>query len=187
MPTPQQFKAAFDKHGSDKSQHGYHKFYAEQMIDNPTSILEIGIKQGASARAFKELFPSSHQYGLDLFMEFPMPAVEGVQFFKGNQLDHELLYHIRNDIKPQIIIEDGSHNSADQWVTLFSLIGCCEWYFLEDMHCAKDESYRQGLSFDETVLGSILKGTFPFFYILSADQKIAVIKSYSRLGKIKLP
>lgn len=183
MPTPQQYKQAFETYGSDKSNHGYHQFYAEQMPDNPKSILEIGVKRGASIKAFQELFPSASITGMDLFQEFKMPPISGVRWIQGSQVDPDILYDIRNNIKPQVIIEDASHDCVKHWVSLFNLISCCDYYFIEDLHTCRDEYYREGLTFDETVLGSMLKGTFPFFFILSADHKIAVIKSYGKMGK----
>lgn len=173
------------KHSTDKAQHNYMPFYEEMLPDEITSILEIGVLRGESISMWKEAFPEAKIMGMDLFIEYDKPAIPDVKWFKGSQVDSDLLYHIRNDIKPQIIVEDASHDCVKHWVTLFNLISCCDYYFIEDLHTCRDPFYREGLTFDETVLGSMLNKTFPFFYILSADQKIAVIKSYSKLGRGK--
>lgn len=164
------------KYNSDKSSlgHNYMPFYERILPENPASILEIGILKGNSMRVWKEYFPDSKLFGLDLFQADPIPDIEGVSWFKGSQSDEHILYHIRNDIRPQIIIEDASHNCISHWVTLFSLISCCEIYIIEDLHTCEQEFYRQGLTFDQTVLGSIKSGTFPFGYNLYND-KIAAI------------
>lgn len=163
------------KHGTDKFDHGYMPFYEKHLPSQVNSLLEIGVKQGASMRVWREAYPKAALYGMDLFQEFSQPDIEGVHWIKGNQLDHELLYTIRNTTKPQVIIDDASHNSRDQWVTLLSLIDSCEYYFIEDLHCCTFELYRQGLSFEHTILGTMQVGTFPFNFTLSEDQKIAVI------------
>lgn len=167
-----------DKYGSDKGSNGhqYTQYYDKHLPKECRSLLEIGVYKAASIRMWKEYLPDSKIYGIDLFEEHNIPDIEGVEFFKGNQLDHELLYHIRNDIKPQVCIEDCSHNSIDQIVTFFSLIGSCELFVLEDTHTAKEEFYRQGLPFEATMLGMMKSGNFPFEFDLY-DDKIAFIKN----------
>jgi hypothetical protein len=164
------------KYGSDKActGHNYCDFYEEMLPKNPRSILEIGVFKGASMRMWAEAYPQTALHGLDLFGEFPMPDIDGVHWHKGSQSDEHLLYHIRNDVRPQVIIEDASHNCIAHWVSLFSLISCCEMYFIEDLHTCQDEFYRQGLTFSQTVLGSMLSGAFPFRFELH-NNKIAVI------------
>lgn len=165
-----------DKHGTDKFHHGYMPFYEKHLPSEVTSLLEVGVKEGRSMNLWKEAYPAARLFGLDLFLEYPIPVMEGVKFFKGNQLDHELLYHIRNDVRPQVVIDDGSHNSRDQWVTLLSLIMPGQYYFIEDLHCCNDELYRQGLPFEFTVLGAMAEHRFPFDFSISNDKKIAIIK-----------
>lgn len=167
----------FTKYGSDKDPkgHDYGKFYMDIIPPDVHSILEIGVLGGASIQAYGEYYPNCKIYGMDLFTEYPIPSIDGVEWFKGNQLDHDLLYHIRNDIRPQVIIEDASHNCIDHWVTMFSLISSCQIYFIEDLHTCNESFYRQGLTFEQTVLGSMINNTFPFKFILRNDHKIAAI------------
>ena len=164
------------KYGTDKGsiKHRYMPFYEQYLPKHPKKLLEIGVLRGASIRMWREHFPDTEIHGLDIFEDNPIPDIEGVQWFKGSQCDEHILYHIRNDIKPQIIIEDASHNCIAHWVTLYSLISCCEIYIIEDLHSCEQEFYRQGLEFDQTVLGSIKSGTFPFRHHLYND-KIAAI------------
>lgn len=141
------------KYGSDKSSldHNYCQFYEHALRTPPKVLLEIGVFKGASCRMWKEYFPDTRIIGMDLFIENPIPDIPGVEFIKGNQLDHELLYHIRNDINPDVIIDDGSHNSRDQLVTFYSLFHKDCKYFIEDVHCAEESFYQQGLPYDFTV------------------------------------
>lgn len=141
----------FNKYGSDKGDatpegHNYGPFY-ETWLQNeaPKILVEFGVREGASLRAWRERFPEARIIGVDLFAEVPMHEIEGVKLIKGNQLDHELLYHIRNDINPDVVIDDCSHNSRDQIVTFYSLFRQGMKYFVEDTQCMDEEFYRQGL------------------------------------------
>lgn len=159
---------------TDKITHGYMEHYAKHLPESVGSLLEIGCERGASIRMWKYLFPAAKITSMDLFQEFPKPDIEGIEFIKGNQLDHELLYHLRNHRIFDVIIDDGSHNSRDQLVTFYSLVGISPLYVVEDLHCCNDELYRQGLPFERTMLGQIQAGTFPFRHYLH-DNKIAFI------------
>jgi hypothetical protein len=131
------------KYSTDKLQHGYIPFYEKYLPKNPKKILEIGVKEGASIRMWREYFPNAEIHGLDLFEEFPIPNIEGVTFHKGNQLDHQLLAKLRKE-DFDVIIDDGSHNARDMLVTFFSLYSG-KHYFIEDLHCNDEEFYSQGL------------------------------------------
>lgn len=137
-------QSVFEKYGSDKAQHGYAKFYAKHLPANPSRILEIGVKEGASIRAWKELFPNAEIHGLDLFKEFPVPDIPGITFHQGNQCDWRLLERLRQ-YNFDIIIDDGSHNARDQMMSFYGLAkkGCT--YFFEDLHCLKEDFYLQEL------------------------------------------
>lgn len=131
------------KYGSDKAQHGYCPFYEATLPKNPKKLLEIGVLKGASIRMWKEYFPDCEIHGLDLFMENPIPDIEGVIWHKGNQCDWQLLERLRNE-DFDIIIDDGSHNSRDQLITFFSLFNGNP-YFIEDLQCNDEDFYGQGL------------------------------------------
>lgn len=164
------------RYGTDKSSmgHDYMPFYERILPKNPKSIMEIGVYKGASMKVWRDYFPDTQLYGLDLFAKKDFPDIEGVQWFKGNQSDEYILEHIRYNIKPQVIIEDASHNCIAHWVTLFSLISCCEIYIIEDLHTCSDTPYMQGLKFEQTVLGAIKTGKFPFRYDLHNDKIVAI-------------
>jgi hypothetical protein len=100
------------KYSTDKLQHGYIPFYEKYLPKNPKKILEIGVKEGASIRMWREYFPEASIHGLDLFDEFPIPDIQGVTFHKGNQLDYQLLAKLRKE-DFDVIIDDGSHNARD--------------------------------------------------------------------------
>jgi hypothetical protein len=138
------------KYGTDKLQHGYMDFYEKYLPSNPKRILEIGVLRGQSIRMWKEYFPEAEIHGLDLFIEHPIPDINGVQFWQGSQTDALLLEKLRN-LNFDCIFEDGSHNSRDQLFTFFGLYKKGMHYFAEDLHCCEEAFYRQGLPQELTI------------------------------------
>lgn len=171
-------QSVFEKYGSDKAQHGYAEFYAAHLPENPKRILEIGVKEGKSILAWKELFPEATIVGLDLFEEFPIPPIEGAYFWKGNQLDYRILAKLREQ-NFDVIVEDGSHNSRDQLITFFGLFNG-NHYFIEDLHCAREIFYRQDLPENYTALNLFQADGGPLWHDVSfsKDNKIACIYAH---------
>jgi demethylmacrocin O-methyltransferase len=170
------------KHGTDKAGHGYMPYY-EKILNRdffyPESaisfkLLEIGCEKGNSLRMWKEIFPKSRLFTIDLFEEFAEPEDIGCTFLKGSQTDSEILYLARYEGPYDLIIDDGSHNSRDQLISFYGLIGCCTIYVVEDLHCCNEVLYRQGMSFGQTMLGQMKADKFPFPFELY-DDKIAFI------------
>lgn len=166
-----------EKHGTDKLQHGYIPFYERHLPAAPKRILEIGCLTGASLRMWREYFPDTEIHCLDLFVEHQPPEdIPGVIYWKGNQTDQFVLEQLRR-LHFDVIIEDGSHSLVHQWVTFHSLIGCCDLYIVEDLHCANDASYREGFGFKHSMLSKLQNpalDAFPYRYQLY-DNKIAFI------------
>jgi len=143
------------KYGSDKANHGYCPFYEKFLPHNPRTILEIGVKDGASIKMWHEYFPNAEIHGLDLFSEKSAWQVWGefidgdelpsdkVTFHTGDQCDWKLLEQLRK-YDFDIIIDDGSHNSRDQMITFFGLYNG-KHYFIEDLQCNDEDFYSQGL------------------------------------------
>lgn len=133
------------KYGSDKSSlsHNYTSFYEQRLPRQPKKLLEIGVLQGASIRMWKEYFSDCEIHALDLFMDNPIPDIEGVVWHKGNQLDYLLLEQLRKE-NFDFVVDDGSHNSRDQLITFFGLFNGNP-YFIEDLQCCSEPFYRDGL------------------------------------------
>jgi hypothetical protein len=138
------------KYGTDKSSiaHNYCQFYERTLPKNPCKLLEIGVLKGGSIRMWKEYFPDCEIHGLDLFIDNPIPDINGVVWHKGNQCDYVLLDALRKE-DFDIIIDDGSHNSRDQMMTFFGLFNG-KHYYIEDTHCCANEFYQDGLPYDAT-------------------------------------
>lgn len=131
------------KYESDKAEHGYCDFYEKYLPKYPKKILEIGVFKGSSIRMWKEWFPDTEVHGLDLFLENPIPEVDGAIFHQGHQCDWQLLEQLRKE-DFDVIIDDGSHASRDQLMTFFGLFNGKQ-YYIEDTHCCFHDFYRQGL------------------------------------------
>lgn len=152
------------KYNTDKNDHGYIEYYAKHLPETANKILEVGVLAGNSIRMLHELYPEAHIFGLDLFIENPIPfQADWVTWFQGSQIDGKLLKEIRGHGQFDICIEDGSHNSIDQWITFWGLMGSCDLYVLEDAHCAKEEFYRQGIKYEATMLGHLTLSKTPLF------------------------
>ena len=53
----------FKRCTSDNHIHGYHNYYESVLNDDVSSILEIGVKEGASLAAWRRLLPHARVAG----------------------------------------------------------------------------------------------------------------------------
>lgn len=144
------------KYKTDKNDHGYIEYYAKHLPATAKKILEIGVLSGESIRMLHEIYPEAHIFGMDLFIENPIPfQADWVTWIQGSQTDGKLLGHVRGHGPFDFIIEDGSHNSRDQLITFYGLVDCSPLYIVEDLHCCKEEFYRQGMNYYHTMLGQL--------------------------------
>lgn len=166
----------FTKHGSDKAEHGYAPFYEQFLPKNPRKILEIGVKEGNSIRAWKEYFPESEIHGLDLFQEFPKPDIPGVKWWKGHQADYYILEQLERE-NFDLIIDDGSHVSRHQMMTFFGLFNG-KHYFIEDVDCCTDPFYRGSLPIRFTANQMFKEMRYPHGWLpdVVSDNNITLIK-----------
>lgn len=114
------------KYGSDKNtDHSYGKIYHDLLSKNRRSIftvLEIGIKDGASLRAWAEYFPNALIYGIDIELHSVLSIVENdsprIIVYKCDGTDVldiiDVFGHGENRTLFDLIIDDGSHYAFDQ-------------------------------------------------------------------------
>lgn len=144
------------KYGTDKSSlgHNYCPFYEKHLPKEPKRILEIGVKDGASMAMWTAYFPNAEIHGLDLFEEHTTESViefvdkacsagQQMHLWRGHQCDWTILEELRK-YNFDVIIDDGSHNARDQMMTFFGLFNG-KHYFIEDLECARENFYSQGL------------------------------------------
>lgn len=140
-----------NKYGTDKGPRGhnytptYHEIF-NGMRDIPVKLLEIGVKEGASLKMWSDYFPKGCIVGLDID-----PKIQGSSRFAvevGDQTDIGVLSHLRKEYGPfDIIIDDGSHNSPDQKLSLLYLypnLKSLGWYCIEDVHTSYMGRYKGG-------------------------------------------
>lgn len=143
-----ELRRIFDIHGTDKGRsHKYEVFYAESLRPYRharCNVLEIGVLEGHSHRAWLEFFSQAHIYGADL----NGPA-SGDRFtvLRCDQSKREDLEALSENIgKAAVIIDDGSHVPAHQLLTfnvLFpKLLEDGGLYVLEDVETSY---WRHGL------------------------------------------
>jgi len=100
------------------------------------NILEIGIWKGESLKMWKEYFPNSQIYGVDInnlkFLEEERICIE-----QADQTDIERMNTVFPNIKFDLIIDDGGHSMYQQQLSLISMFHRVKrggFYILEDLH-----------------------------------------------------
>ena len=135
------------KYGGDKMQHGYTDHY--QRIFSPIrkkklTVLEIGVggfedpyAGGESLRMWRDFFPNSMIYGIDIFDKHGIDG-ERIKTFKGDQSSVDFLDALIAQIgHPDIIIDDGSHQNQHvitSFNSLFPHLSDNGIYVIEDLY-----------------------------------------------------
>lgn len=139
-----------NKHRSDKgtehgSKHSYCDFYERYLgkfCTDPVSLLEIGINDGASIRAWQEYFPNGTILGVDLEDRSHLES-ERVKTLICDQSSELELEELSKSLKKtffDIIIDDGSHHMRDQQISLSILSRHLKpggYYIIEDLHTSE--------------------------------------------------
>jgi hypothetical protein len=105
----------------------------------PQGILEIGVKGGGSTALWKAVFPAARVVGMDLKLRrWLRESDDGVVYVEGDQADRARLEQIAAEHGPfDLVIDDGSHISDDQAITMRSLLPHVlpgGLYIVEDTH-----------------------------------------------------
>lgn len=145
------FTELCNKYNSDKGtvcfpRHEFSKIYDEyfnHLKEKATAVLEIGVNDGASMKVLEEYFLNANIYGLDIDDKTQYNTTR-INCIKVNQsLDSELEEFCKQDIKFDIIIDDGSHHVQDQQKTfgyLFPMLKDGGIYVIEDLHTSLCEN-----------------------------------------------
>ena len=126
------------KYPSSKNKYGFieiYQSYFEKLKDKKINLLEIGIDKGDSLRIWREFFPNANICALDIIKkDF---SINGVEFFFGDQSNHNFLKTITDKYKFfDIIIDDGSHISEQvisRFSYLYSYLNNDGLYIVEDL------------------------------------------------------
>jgi methyltransferase family protein len=124
----------FLKYDTDKSSQVHNYAHAYERYLDPLaikSLLEIGVAQGGSLRAWHEWCPEAEIHGIDFS---DVPLVEGCAIHRGNVMDPLLLGSLGEF---DVIIDDGSHDPPEVHFALEQLwphLRVGGWYVIEDLH-----------------------------------------------------
>jgi hypothetical protein len=160
------------KYGGDKLEHGYVPHY--QRLFSPIrkrklTVLEIGVggyedpgSGGESLRMWRDFFPNSKVYGIDIFDKHKLNG-RRIKTFRGDQSNAAFLTGLVSDIgRPDIVIDDGSHQPRHviaSFEVLFPLLSDHGYYAIEDLYTSywvrMGGSWKNGLEQNTSI--SMLK------------------------------
>lgn len=128
------------KHETDKAT--YHKFcdfYEQHLPKKITRLLEIGVMDGASLKMWRDFYPDAEIIGLDIKEPQTIP---GVKWLKMDATDPESVALLGEF---DVIIDDGSHMTADQQKSFELLfekhLKEGGMYIMEDLHTSFMPNY----------------------------------------------
>ncbi len=101
------------------------------------SLLEIGVSAGSSLRMWKEYFPKAKIHGLDINPYCKKHEEERIEIhILDGETEKAFDYLNERDIRPLLLIDDGSHSFQGQRTALESLFPLVQpggYYILEDL------------------------------------------------------
>jgi cephalosporin hydroxylase len=145
------------------------QFYKRLLVGlEPQRILEIGVKGGGSTVFWKQLYPAATVVGMDIKLRSWL-SDDGVIYVEGDQSDPAQLTKIANEHGPfDLLIDDGSHMSDHQAISMRTLLGQVRpggLYVVEDTHKPLKEKIDYGddiwPDFIATVFQQLRKGPVP--------------------------
>ncbi|MDR0635429.1 MAG: hypothetical protein LBF91_10695 [Azoarcus sp.] len=142
--------------GSDKWSHYpflYDRLLAAHLdAGQPLALLEIGVQNGGSLEIWeKYLPPGSEIHGLDISpecLELDFGAHSSIHVHLGSAADADAVSRLFAAQKFDIIIDDGSHESAEviaAFIHLFKKLNPAGIYLVEDLHTSYDKGWGGGL------------------------------------------
>lgn len=144
------FYNIFCSKGTDKAiPHTYHRIYSALFKDltSVKDILEIGIYQGASLRAWSEIFPNSKIVGLDIDTTYFVND-ERIKSFWADQNSKESFKNVFDQLENpsyNLILDDGYHG----WHETYNTFQVCleklkigGWYIIEDIKTIYEQRWE---------------------------------------------
>lgn len=125
---------------TDKAtEHGFTNFYDIKLsplrLQN-LNVLEIGIWKGESLKMWKEYFSNSTIYGIDI-TDLTYLQEDRIHIAQADQTDVSKMNNVFEEVKFDIIIDDGGHSMLQQQLSLISLLHRLKrggYYIVEDLH-----------------------------------------------------
>lgn len=116
-------------------------------------ILEIGVQNGFSMRAWCDAYPNADVYGIDIDSNCMSKDVGRAKIFIGSATNREFLQSVAGTKLFDVIIDDGGHIADQQQIAfdeLFKVLVHGGVYIIEDLHVATDAS-RQSVGYSNTI------------------------------------
>lgn len=121
--------------GTDKqSNHNYGDAYEDiirwwsysQSCEKIKLMMEVGVADGSSLLAWREVFPNAHCVGVDIHPAQRLAGclLDRVEFHIGDQRSKRDLEVAAGGRKFDVIVEDATHRLEDSLLTLFYLFPC---------------------------------------------------------------
>lgn len=144
--------------------HGYTEFYEpyiRKYKGKHPVILDIGVEHGGSLQMFNEYFKGDCEiYCIDInpYCQLVAESIgDNIHFIEMDQSKIQCLDAMRffietNDIEFDFIIDDGSHKSKDQMLTIWHLHQYLKkdgFYIIEDLHTAFMKDFNEDVGNDE--------------------------------------
>lgn len=201
----------FNNYGSDKDRNGYAQGYHmlfRQLRDQPITMLEIGIgtmipgvcssmsgyalkgyKPGGSLRAWRDYFLMGRIIGADIQPDTQFDDEPRIETYICNSSDPKAVKELINkigkgsseEVKFDIIIDDGSHDDMNQFSTLRNFYPYVKeggYYIIEDVNQGARITTMPGIV-------STYCNHDPFIYIGQKNNICAILKDHintKRLG-----
>lgn len=141
-------RALGDSFGTDKGTHGYLERYEELFAprrDREETVLEIGVKDGASLRLWEAWFPRAPIVGVDNDPRCRSFEKGRVSVFTGDQGDRNFMASVGTRCRPLgVVIDDGSHMGPDQiasFEALWPILETGGLYIIEDLEACFHARY----------------------------------------------
>lgn len=137
------------KYGTDKSSgvHNYCQYYDNHfspLRNERFTLVEIGVKNGASLKMWEEYFPNAKIIGVDIQKECARFRTERISIEVGDQSDEGFWEEfIIKYPEVSIVIDDGGHKSDQQQITMeYLYTEFTTFYCIEDLQVAHYNRFR---------------------------------------------
>jgi trans-aconitate methyltransferase len=136
------------KHGTDKASHAHNYLVHYEQLLQPyrtkpdLSVLEIGVRDGASVRLWHDYFPDAKIVGVDITEACQSHANDRIAIEIGDQSDPDFLERLMSNHRADIIFDDGSHqwsHQIDSFRFLFPHLQPGGLFVCEDLHTSRSK------------------------------------------------
>lgn len=146
----------------------YHKFcdFYEKHLPERNSVLqllEIGVKDGASLKMWRQYYYNPHTgiYGIDINKPLRFRD-SAIHYLQGDATKLETLRELK-ELYPHfdIVIDDGSHMTADQQYSFFyfhQFMRSGDIYIIEDIHTSAWGEYKNSPLTTEEFVRDLIPG-----------------------------